>query len=668
MRVFLRQPRVPDRQVKDPAAAFRSSIRQPSRFASAPSPDVRVGQAQSKMENRMENKLLFISEEELFDRLSGGWIGQMAGVAWGTPTEFCYAGRMIPEDELPQWTPEMINTAFTQDDIYAEIPFIDAMKDHGIDCPLSFLAENFKNTRFALWHANGMARRNLRRGIPAPECGVYYNNYHCDDIDWQIECDFLGMIYPGNVPAAAKRAFEIGHIMNYGDGVYGGVFVSALHAAAFDSKSVAELCARAVAAIPEGTLFRRLLDDVTAWHAEGVPFKECWQKLEDKWSASALCPELPGKSNIDAKFNSGYVLMGLLYGDGDFEKSVRLSLICGQDSDCDPSTVGAVLGNYLGASGIPAVFRDALDKTGRKFSFTDYTYSDAVALNFRLMKEQFASCGAHLSDGVWTIPIPDNAPSLPVEQWPDGVYVYTDITVEENTLRFREITPFSKNEEVVSLRIDLGDGTVLPDAVPAYYTYTSPGDYTVSVTVTGDKGGSRTEKIPVKIRSCPNVKEDLVPICTVTTPCGGGSREISLIMNGVVPTAQNANDKMQYDTYILGDPHGNPPRPQYIGYVFKEKKTVSGLLFTEGNHFPNGGWFASGSLEVQTLTTRGWKSAAFRSTPDYPDGNALRDFAPGYQTYRLTLESPEDCLGVRLYGTGGGSAGFISVCELDLIE
>ena len=70
-----------------------------------------------------EKKTLTIAEEELFDKLSGGWAGQMAGVAWGTPTEFCYAGRMIPENELPVWTPDMINTAFTQDDIYAEIPF-----------------------------------------------------------------------------------------------------------------------------------------------------------------------------------------------------------------------------------------------------------------------------------------------------------------------------------------------------------------------------------------------------------------------------------------------------------------------------------------------------------------------------------------------------------------
>ncbi|MBQ9467781.1 MAG: ADP-ribosylglycohydrolase family protein [Clostridia bacterium] len=613
-----------------------------------------------------KDKVFLASERELLDKLEGGWIGKMAGVAWGTPTEFCYAGRMIPENELPVWTPEMINTAFTQDDMYAQVPFIDAMAAHGVNCPLDVFAEYFMNTRFALWHANGMARRNLKRGIPAPESGAYYNNYHCDDIDWQIDCDFLGMIYPGDVARAAGRAFEIGHIMNYGDGVFGGVFVTALHAAAFDAGSVEELCARAVSAIPGNTLFRALLDDVTEWHRTGVSFEECWQMLEDKWSACALCPELPGKSNIDAKFNSGYVLMGLLYGEGDFEKSVKYALICGQDSDCDPSTVGGVLGNYLGASGIPDRYKSALDRTGRKYAFTDYTFEDAVNLNFRLMKEQFALDGARFADGVWERRTGTDTAPLPPEQWPDGVYVYADLSLEKNTLRVIEITPFAKNEKIVSVTVETGDGTVFIDAIPAFYTYEKPGEYLVTVTVKGDRGGERRYSEAFAVKEAENAPEEEIVVCSVTSPCGGGARDARIIANGVIPSPDEANDRMQYDTYILGDPHGNPPRAQYVGYVFRKERTVTAVDFTEGNHFGNGGWFASGSLEIQVFRAGGWERAGFTASPSYPGGNAMRDFLPGYQTYRLTLDAPCVCEGVRLYGVGGGSAGFISVCELDV--
>ena len=419
--------------------------------------------------------------------------------------------------------------------------------------------------------------------------------------------------------------------------------------------------------MPEGTLFRALLDDVAAWHAAGVSFEDCWRKLEDKWSACALCPELPGKSNIDAKFNSGYVLMGLLYGDGDFEKSVRLALICGQDSDCDPSTVGAVLGNFLGESRIPAKFKEALDKTGRKFSFTDRTYNDAVALNFKLMKEQFALVGARCENGSWRIPIDGGLPPLPAEQWPDGVYIYVDLKLAGNTVRFIEITPYSKNEEIAGFVIDLGDGTVFENVVPAFCSYRAPGSYTVTVTVKGARGSSFTVKKVFDVPACPNAPEKEFVICPVTTPCGGGSKEISIVKNGFIPAPETATDAMQYDTYILGDPHGNPPRTQYFGYVFREARTVSGLRFTDGNHFANGGWFEGGAPQVQVLRGGAWETVPATVSPPYPRGEKRSDFPDPYATYSFDFDRPVGCLGVRLFGLAGGSARFISVCELDVL-
>lgn len=81
---------------------------------------------------------------------------------------------------------------------------------------------------------------------------------------------------------AAARAFELGHIMNYGDGVYGGVFVTALHSAAFTAESVEELCRTGTEIIPEGTKFRMLLEDVWASYWAGDSFALCWQKIENK--------------------------------------------------------------------------------------------------------------------------------------------------------------------------------------------------------------------------------------------------------------------------------------------------------------------------------------------------------------------------------------------------
>ena len=140
-----------------------------------------------------------LTREELYDKLLGGWLGQMVGVTWSASTEFRWCGQIIPEGGMDTWTPAMINNGFGQDDIYVEIPFLDAMKENGALCDVSFMAEKFRDSQFPLWHANKEGRDNLLAGINYPDSGHYLYNSCADDIDWQIECDFLGMMYPGLV-------------------------------------------------------------------------------------------------------------------------------------------------------------------------------------------------------------------------------------------------------------------------------------------------------------------------------------------------------------------------------------------------------------------------------------------------------------------------------------
>ena len=64
-----------------------------------------------------------ISAEEYVDKMKAGWMGQMAGVGWGAPTEFHYKGAIIPEDKIPAWQPQLVNQ-FQQDDIYVEMTFL----------------------------------------------------------------------------------------------------------------------------------------------------------------------------------------------------------------------------------------------------------------------------------------------------------------------------------------------------------------------------------------------------------------------------------------------------------------------------------------------------------------------------------------------------------------
>ncbi len=100
-----------------------------------------------------------ISLEGLRDKVRGGWAGQMIGVSYGAPTEFAYLDRLVPEDELPVWKPEMISEALNQDDLYVDIAFAAALDEHGLDATTADFAAMFRDTQFSLWHANLAARR-----------------------------------------------------------------------------------------------------------------------------------------------------------------------------------------------------------------------------------------------------------------------------------------------------------------------------------------------------------------------------------------------------------------------------------------------------------------------------------------------------------------------------
>ena len=273
----------------------------------------------------------------------------MAGVAWGNTTEYGYT-TMMPDAAVPAWNAGDVNNGFVQDDIYVEIPFMDTMKVKGVNCSWTDFGNTFKNTTFNLWHANLIGRNNLKSNIPAPWSGHYSNNSHADDIDWQIEANFAGMIAPGQVSAAKEVAWRAGHVMNYGDGVYGGVTIAAMHAKAYVASNVREVVEAGRTAIPRGSAYRNVIDDLIAWKDAGNTWDQNWQLVTTKYRAGARCPTIQSDNpynadrSIDAKLNGAYVFMGLLYGNGDLEQSMKIAMRCGQDSDCNPSSVGAVVG------------------------------------------------------------------------------------------------------------------------------------------------------------------------------------------------------------------------------------------------------------------------------------------------------------------------------------
>ena len=146
--------------------------------------------------NQSSDEFRTITPEVLKDKIAGGWAGKMVGVTYGAPTEFRAQGR-IYEDSI-KWKPADIRGSMWQDDIYVQLTFLMAMDQYGVDAPAKKFQELFAKAGYPLWHANVQARKNYYDSIFAPLSGAPEFNPHSDDIDFQIEADFAGLMAPGN--------------------------------------------------------------------------------------------------------------------------------------------------------------------------------------------------------------------------------------------------------------------------------------------------------------------------------------------------------------------------------------------------------------------------------------------------------------------------------------
>jgi hypothetical protein len=324
---------------------------------------------------------LSISLNDLRDRIEGGWAGQMVGVAYGYPTEFVYNQRIVPEEDMPKWTPDMVANALDQDDLYVEMTFAKVLDDKGLDATTQDFGNLWKNAKYRLWHANLAARRALKRGVPAMLTGTPQHNAHANDIDFQIEADFVGLMTPGMPVAANDLCLRAGRVMNYGDGIYGGMFVSCMYSAAFFEDDPGKIVEAGLACMPPQSPYALLINDVLQWSADHPEdWTKTWDLIAEKWDQREPCPNGALRPfNIDAKLNGAYIALGLLYGENDFEKTLRISTRAGQDSDCNPSNACGILGVMLGYQGIPDVWKSGIPAiSDKKFSYTEFTFPGIV--------------------------------------------------------------------------------------------------------------------------------------------------------------------------------------------------------------------------------------------------------------------------------------------------
>lgn len=370
---------------------------------------------------------------QLRDKIKGGWAAQTIGVTYGGPTEFQYKGTLIPEHIPIKWYKGYLKETYERnpglyDDIYCDLTFVEVFEKKGMGATMADFAEAFKNTQYRLWHANQQARANLVRGLSPRQAGMWQFNPCADDIDFQIEADFAGLMSPGMPLRANQICDTVGHIISTGDGYYGGVFVANMYAWAFVSNDVKTVVNNALKAIPPQSKFHQTIADVIAWHKKYPnDWKATWFEVLRKHDHDIADPKgIFNSFNIDARINAAYVVIGLLYGNGDFSRTLEIATRCGQDSDCNPSTAAGILGVIYGYDKIPAYWKQGLDEVeDLPFSHTTISLNKVYEMSYRHALANLQLAGAEISDKAITVKEVKWA-QVPLEQnFPDLYPVYS---------------------------------------------------------------------------------------------------------------------------------------------------------------------------------------------------------------------------------------------------
>ena len=395
-----------------------------------------------------------ITKTRLQDKIKGGWAGQVIGCTFGGPTEFRFNGTMIQDYQPILWEEGSVrwyyeNAPGLYDDVYMDLTFVDVFEKEGLDASAEAHAQAFANAGYMLWHANQSARHNILNGIMPPASGHWLNNPHSDDIDFQIEADFAGLMAPGMVNEASSICDKIGHIMNYGDGWYGGVYVAAMYSLAFISDDLEFIVTEALKTIPAESQFYQCINDVIGWwKMYPADWKQTWFEAERKWSSDVGCPDgIFHSFNIDAKINAAYIVIGLLYGEGDFGRTLDISTRCGQDSDCNPASAGGILGTVLGYENIPDYWKNPLLQVEEMdFRYTTMSLSDVYAIGNKHALEMLRRKGVNTDVEELEIPA-ETIQTVPLEVGFEGhqpverrrIGKTLDVNNREVTLEFEGI-------------------------------------------------------------------------------------------------------------------------------------------------------------------------------------------------------------------------------------
>ncbi len=311
---------------------------------------------------------------EPFERIHGGWLGRCVGCTLGKPLEngFVWTPARIrvyleragaypltdyvpallppsPEYPLnPTWPVSVkgrIDGAPRDDDVDYTVLGLQLLETCGTNFTQSDVADAWLTHLPFLqtYTAERVAYRNLIAGLKPPQVARYRNPYR-EWIGAMIRADIYGYVNPGNPVHAAELAARDAGLSHIGNGIFAAMWAAALVAAAFTADGISDALCVAQQCIPERSRLHAAVAEVIADHDGGMPWERAIEVIHRRHDHYNWVHAIP---------NACLVTAGLLWGGGDFTRTIARTVQGGCDTDSNGATAGSVAGIRVGARGIP---------------------------------------------------------------------------------------------------------------------------------------------------------------------------------------------------------------------------------------------------------------------------------------------------------------------------
>lgn len=313
------------------------------------------------------------SANQLYDRIYGGLLGRVIGCTLGRPLEFLgdfedvqeflerggayplddYVPEILPhppayahyEPDVHKFLRGHIRYAPRDDDLDYTVLNLTVLEKFGMNFTSEQVAESWLNrlSYNSIYTAERMAYGNLVNQYGPPDSAVYRNPYR-EFIGAQIRADMFGYTAPGQPDLAAHRAWRDARVSHVKNGLYGEMFVSAAIATAFVVKDVEAVIRAGLDTIPPRCRMTAAIRETIEQTRQSQNWQDAAAFITERFADHDPTHVLP---------NVCLVVMALLWGQGDFERSITIAAMSGLDSDCNAATTGSIVGVLTGAAHLP---------------------------------------------------------------------------------------------------------------------------------------------------------------------------------------------------------------------------------------------------------------------------------------------------------------------------